>query len=70
MNPFKVFTEKERQLISRVSKIENRDYNNEETSAIERNIIEDILRRSSKNGDLQRANAEYSDILYKLQKNS
>ena len=42
--------------------IEDRSYSQDEAKLIENNIIEDIWRRSSKNGDIQRANEEYSNI--------
>ena len=48
--------------------IEDRSYSQDEAKLIENNIIEDIWRRSSKNGDIQRANEEYSNILVKLEK--
>ena len=48
--------------------IEDRNYNQDEARLIENNILEDIWRRSSKNGDIQRANEEYSNILDKLEK--
>ena len=48
--------------------IEDRNYNQDEARLIENNILEDIWRRSSKNGDIQRANEEYSNILAKLEK--
>lgn len=48
--------------------IEDRNYNQDEARLIENNILEDIWRRSSKNGDIQRASEEYSNILAKLKK--
>lgn len=48
--------------------IEDRSYSQDEAKLIENNIIDDIWRRSSKNGDIQRANEEYSNILVKLEK--
>lgn len=68
MNPYKFFSEEERELISHVSKIENREYSNTEIRLIESNILEDIFLKSSKNGDIQKESEEYRNILDKLQK--
>ena len=48
--------------------IEDRNYNQDEARLIENNILEDIWRRSSKNGDIQRASEEYSNIIEKLER--
>lgn len=68
MNPYKFFSEEERELISHVNKIENREYSNTEIRLIESNILEDIFLKSSKNGDIQKESEEYRNILDKLQK--
>lgn len=68
MNIYKEFNEEERNLISKIEKVEDRDYSKDETKQIENSIIEDIIRRSSKNGDIQRATVEYSNILDKFEK--
>ena len=68
MNIYKEFNEEERNLISKIEKVEDRDYRKDETKQIENSIIEDIIRRSSKNGDIQRATVEYSNILDKFEK--
>lgn len=48
--------------------IEDRNYDQDEARLIEDDIIEDIFRRSSKNGNIQKARLEHSDILEKLEK--
>jgi hypothetical protein len=68
MNIYKKFNEEEINLIAKIKKIEDRDYTKEETMQIENNIIEYIFSRSSKNGDIQKANEDYSNILEKLEK--
>lgn len=69
MNIYREFNEYEIKLISKVSKIEkDKEYTKDEAKLIESNIIEYIWMRSSKNGDIQKANEEYSDILEKLEK--
>lgn len=42
--------------------IEDRNYNRDEARLIENDIIEDIWRKSIKNGEIQKANVEYSNI--------
>ena len=69
MNLLNELTENETNLLKNIGiNIEDRNYNQDEARLIENNILEDIWRRSSKNGDIQRANAEYSNILDKLEK--
>ena len=68
MNIYKKFNEEEINLIAKIKKIEDRDYTKEETMQIEKNIIEYIFSRSSKNGDIQKANEEYRNILDKFEK--
>lgn len=68
MNPFKVFTEEELELITNVTKIEDRDYSKAETKIIESYLLEDITFKSTKNGDMDRSMLEYSDILDKLER--
>lgn len=68
MNIYNEFNENEIKLISKVVNIENKDYTKDETKMIENSIIEDIFRRSSKNGDIQKANEQYCGILEKLER--
>ena len=69
MNLLNELTENETNLLKNIGiNIEDRNYNQDEARLIENNILEDIWRRSSKNGDIQRANVEYSNILDKLEK--
>ena len=68
MNPFKVFTEKELELITNITEIEDRDYSKAEAKLIESYLLEDITFKSTKNGDMDRSMLEYSDILDKLER--
>lgn len=68
MNPFKVFTEKELELITNVTEIEDRDYSKAEAKLIESYLLEDITFKSTKNGDMDKSMLEYSDILDKLER--
>lgn len=63
-----IFSKKEIELISRATKIENKTYDKDELRIIKSNIIDDILSKSSKNGDLQKANEEFYDIIEKIDK--
>lgn len=53
-----LFNKEEIELISKTTKIENRVYTKDELRLIRSNIIDGIFSRSSKNGDLQKANEE------------
>ena len=69
MNLLNELSENETNLLKSIGiNIVDRSYSQDEAKLIENNIIEDIWRRSSKNGDIQRANEEYSNILAKLEK--
>lgn len=69
MNLLNELSENETILLKNIGiNIEDRNYNRDEAKLIENDIIEDIWRRSSKNGDIQRANVEYSNILDKLER--
>ena len=62
-------SENETNLLKNIGiKIEDRNYNQDEVKLIENDIIDDIFRRSSKNGDIQKANEQYSNIIEKLEK--
>ncbi len=63
-----IFNKEEIKLISRSTKIENRNYTKDEIRAFKSNIIDDIFSKSSKNGDLQKANEEFYDIIEKIDK--
>ena len=69
MNLLNELLESEINLLKNIGiKVENRNYNKDEAKLIENNIIEDIFCRSSKNGDIQKANEQYSNIIEKLEK--
>lgn len=69
MNLSKEFNINETDLLKSIGiNIEDRNYNQDEAKQIENSIIEDIFLRSLKNGDIQKARLEYSDILNKLEK--
>ena len=63
-----LFNKEEIELISKTSKIEKRVYTKDELRLIRSNIIDGIFSRSSKNGDLQKANEEFYDIIEKIDK--
>ena len=69
MNLLNELSENETNLLKGIGiNIQDRNYNQDEVKLIENNIMDDILRRSSKNGDIQRANEKYRNILDKLEK--
>ena len=68
MNPFKVFTEKELELITNVTEKEDRDYSKAEAKLIESYLLEDKTFKSTKKGEMARSMLEYSDILDKLER--
>ena len=68
MNPFKVFTEKELELITNVTEIEDRDYSKAEGKLIESYLLQVITFKTPKNGDMDRPMLEYRDILDKLER--
>ncbi len=63
-----LFNKEEIELISKTTKIENRVYTKDELRLIRSNIIDGIFSRSSKNGDLQKANEEFYGIIEKIDK--
>ncbi len=63
-----IFNKEEIELISKTTKIENRVYTKDELRLIRSNIIDGIFSKSSKNGDIQKANAEFYDIIEKIDK--
>ena len=63
-----LFNKEEIELIFKTTKIENRVYTKDELRLIRSNIIDGIFSRSSKNGDLQKANEEFYDIIEKIDK--
>ena len=63
-----IFNKNEIELISKSSKIENRLYTIDELRLIRSNIIDGIFSGSSKNGDIQKANEKFYDIIEKFDK--
>ena len=61
-----ILNKKEIELISKATKIENKPYTKDELKVIKSNIIDEIFSKSSKNGDLQKANEEFYDIIQKI----
>lgn len=68
MNIYKKFNEEEINLITKIKKIEDKDYTKEETMQIENNIIEYIFSRSSKNGDISKSRNELDSVLTKIER--
>lgn len=69
MNILNEFTVEEKNLLKNIGiVIEDRNYSTDETRIIQNSIIEDIFCRSSKNGDIQKANEQYSNIIEKLER--
>ena len=64
MNLYEIFNVEERELISKVENIENRDYSKDEISRVENRLIEDIMSNSKKN--ISQVRNQYSEILDKL----
>ena len=63
-----IFNKEEIEIISKNIKIENRIYTEDELRLLRSNIIDGIFSKSSKNGDLQKANEEFYDIIEKIDK--
>ena len=65
MNLYEAFNTQERELISKIEKIENRNYTKEEISRIENKVIEDIMSNSKKN--ISSVRNQYNVIIDKLE---
>ena len=63
MNLYEVFNEKEIEQINGLEDINNIDYSNIEARILESKILENIMSKSSKNGDIAKAREEYSNSL-------
>ena len=68
MNLYEVFNEKEIEQINGLENINNVDYSNIEARILESKILENIMSKSSKNGDIAKAREEYSNIIDKLER--
>ena len=68
MNLYEVFNEKEIEQINGLEDINNIDYSNIEARILESKILENIMSKSSKNGDIAKAREEYSNIIDKLER--
>ena len=65
MNLYEAFNTQERDLISKIEKIENKNYTKEEISRIENKVIEDIMSNSKKN--ISSVRNQYNGIIDKLE---
>ena len=68
MNLYKTFNEKEIELINRLENINSADYSNVKAKVLENKILDNIMSKSSKNGDIAKAREEYSSIIDKLER--
>ena len=68
MNLYEIFNEKEIEQINGLENINNVDYSNIEARILESKILENIMSKSSKNGDIAKAREEYSSIIDKLER--
>lgn len=70
MNPFEVFNDNELKQINNAvgTTVENRDYTKDEWKMLEHSVLEDIMSRSSKNGDISKARNELDSVLTKIEK--
>ncbi len=67
MNPYEVFdTEEIKKIENVVGSIDNREYTKEECNKFVHSISEDIMSKSYKNGDMDKARQEFSEILRKF----
>ena len=67
MNLVERFTDKEINLINQAGVIiENKDYTKEELEKCQFNIEDYIMSHSSKNGDIDKLNNQYRNILEKI----
>lgn len=67
MNPYEVFdTEEIKKIEDIAGLIENREYTKEECNKFVHSISEDIMSKSYKNGDMDKARQEFSGILRKF----
>lgn len=67
MNLIERFTDKEINLINQAGVIiENKDYTKEELEKCQFNIEDYIMSHSSKNGDIDKLNNQYRNILEKI----
>ena len=67
MNPFEIFNKADIQKINEIEELENRNYTKEELQIIENKILEDIMSKTSKNGDIDRAIYEYNSLINKFE---
>ena len=68
MNLYKTFNEKEIELINKLENINDVDCSDVEAKVLENKILDNIMSKSSKNGDIAKAREEYSNIIDKLEK--
>ena len=68
MNPYEVFDREEiKKNEEAAGFIENREYTKEECNKFVHSISEDIMSKSYKNGDMDKARQEFSGILSKFE---
>lgn len=69
MNPFEVFNKEElKQINEAVGTVENRNYTKEEWKMLEHSVLDDIMSKSSKNGDISKARNELDSVLIKIER--
>lgn len=69
MNQFEIFDSEEIKKINNVAGIlENRNYTKEEWNKMGNSILEDIMSKSSKNGDIAKARNELDKVISKIEK--
>lgn len=65
MNLYEIFDARERELVGKINKLENREYSKDEVIRLENKILDDIM--SNSKNDISNAKNQYSVILDKLE---
>ena len=68
MNLYETFNKKEIELINKLENINGVNCSDVEAKVLENKILDNIMSKSSKNGDIAKAREEYSSIIDKLEK--
>ena len=68
MNLYEEFNKKEIELINKLENINGINYSNVEAKVLEHKILDNIMSKSSKNGDIAKVRKEYSSIIDKSEK--
>lgn len=67
MSPYEIFDEEEIKLMENVGHIKNKIYTKEDMNKLSNSVVEEIMSKSCKNGDMDKYSNQFSAIVDRME---